>query len=84
MVFFFLGERLTRLLSLSEFLFTIPQHTPTHFEMASFGDANCLRDIIEHVVVPHVNSLGLNEQELPIILAVLDSAEMGNDNSVKF
>ena len=70
-------ERLSRLQALSDFLSTIPLHTPTHFEMASFGDAACLGDIVKHVVIPHVNSLGLNEQELPIILAILSSNDMG-------
>ena len=59
-----------RLQSLSTVLSTL-SHIPTHFEMASFGDQQCLSDIVHNIIIRHVNSLGMNEQELPAILAVL-------------
>jgi ADP-dependent glucokinase len=41
----------------------IPRDTPVHLELASIGDAALMRDIAT-LVVPHVDSLGINEQEL--------------------
>lgn len=43
---------------------TINNKIKIHFEMASFTDLQLMQDIFE-VILPHVDSLGMNEQELP-------------------
>lgn len=42
----------------------VPTETRIHFEMASFAEKECLRDVIDSVVY-YSDSLGMNEQELP-------------------
>lgn len=44
--------------------------TKIHFEMASYSDEAILRDIIE-LILPYVDSLGMNEQELPNLYQML-------------
>lgn len=41
----------------------IPRDTPVHLELASIGDATLMKEIAA-LVVPYVDSLGINEQEL--------------------
>ncbi len=41
----------------------IPRDTPVHLELASIGNADLMKDITT-IVVPYVDSLGINEQEL--------------------
>lgn len=43
--------------------------TSIHFEMASFVDEGLLSDLLE-LVLPHSDSLGMNEQELPNLLSL--------------
>ena len=40
--------------------------TRIHFEMASFIDKSLLEELTT-LVVPHSDSLGMNEQELPVL-----------------
>ncbi|XP_053201579.1 ADP-dependent glucokinase-like [Panonychus citri] len=46
------------------------KQTKLHFEMASYSDETILRDIIQ-LILPHVDSLGMNEQELPNLYQML-------------
>ena len=41
----------------------IPRDVPVHLELASIGDAELMKQIVS-IVVPYVDSLGINEQEL--------------------
>ena len=45
-------------------------NTRIHFEMASYTDAELLEDLTKHII-PYTDSLGMNEQELPNIFAIL-------------
>jgi ADP-dependent phosphofructokinase/glucokinase len=63
-------ERTERLGVMLSYLHEIPlrtisghAHVMTHLELASIGSADLLRDLATRVV-PRVDSLGLNEQEL--------------------
>ena len=60
---------------LGQLLATIPQETSIHFEMASFAEEACLRDIVEHVLY-YTDSLGMNEQELPNLYSLLSNGSM--------
>ncbi|UYV78397.1 hypothetical protein LAZ67_16001179 [Cordylochernes scorpioides] len=42
----------------------VQQHAPVHFEMASFTDVSLMQAITDSLL-PHTDSLGMNEQELP-------------------
>ena len=44
--------------------------TRIHFEMASFVDTGLLQELTEYVI-PHADSLGMNEQELPNLVSML-------------
>ena len=44
--------------------------TRIHFEMASFADQSLLEELTT-LVVPHADSLGMNEQELPNLHAMI-------------
>ncbi|RWS00636.1 ADP-dependent glucokinase-like protein, partial [Dinothrombium tinctorium] len=60
------GERKERLLKVESFLkeLTANKETLVHFEMASFSDQSLLRYVTEYIL-PYVDSIGMNEQELP-------------------
>lgn len=61
----------TRLQLLKDFLTTVNDDKKlVHFEMASFVDEALFADLM-HYVLPHSDSLGMNEQELPNILNFL-------------
>ena len=47
-----------------------PSTTRVHFEMASFVDETLLQDLTS-LVIPHADSLGMNEQELPNLRSML-------------
>lgn len=64
------GQRQSRLEKLAAVLSSVPKETHIHFEMASFVEQECLKDIIDNVVF-YSNSLGMNEQELPNLLGML-------------
>ena len=44
--------------------------TRIHFEMASFVDKSLLEELTT-LVVPHADSLGMNEQELPNLRSMI-------------
>ena len=44
--------------------------TKIHFEMASFSDEALLREIVDNIL-PYVESMGMNEQELPNLYQML-------------
>ncbi|XP_005098113.1 ADP-dependent glucokinase [Aplysia californica] len=56
----FFQQRLEKLITLSK---EVPSTTPIHLELASMANKNFVKEIVEKVV-PNVDSLGLNEQEL--------------------
>lgn len=47
-----------------------PKKTRVHFEMASFVDESLLQELTT-IVIPHADSLGMNEQELPNLYSML-------------
>lgn len=53
-------------------LTALPLHTPVHLELASFGDLALLRDAAE-ALLPLVDSVGLNDQELLALMQTLDA-----------
>jgi len=67
---FDVGQRRQRLDKLASILSRVPVNTHVHFEMASFGQVECLQDIVD-TVVRHSDSIGMNEQELPNLLSIL-------------
>ncbi|KAL4630440.1 ADP-dependent glucokinase-like [Arapaima gigas] len=64
------GEREALLSHLSRLLSSATPETGVHFEMASFVDKGLLMELLKQVM-PHANSLGMNEQELPNLLSLL-------------
>ncbi|XP_067941684.1 ADP-dependent glucokinase-like [Watersipora subatra] len=66
------GVRENRLNALEKFLKDMAPSTLTHFEMASFTEESLLKGLIAKVL-PYAESLGMNEQELPNLLAVLNN-----------
>lgn len=66
----FAGERAALLSRLARLLSSASPQANVHFEMASFVDEALMSDLLE-LVVPHADSLGMNEQELPNLLSLL-------------
>lgn len=65
--------RREKLMKLSTALSRLPSNKPKiHLELASFTEEALLDDIRDYVV-PHVHSMGMNEQELPNILNYLSN-----------
>ncbi|CAG2230494.1 ADP-dependent glucokinase-like [Mytilus edulis] len=64
------GQMESRLGKLRSLLATLPRKINTHFEMASFSDPALLQKIIS-TVVEYSDSLGMNEQELPNLVSIL-------------
>uniref|UniRef100_A0A673ZQR9 ADP-dependent glucokinase 2 n=1 Tax=Salmo trutta TaxID=8032 RepID=A0A673ZQR9_SALTR len=64
------GEREALLSRLGSLLSSSSPRTGVHFEMASFVDEGLMGDLL-HLVLPHADSLGMNEQELPNLLSLL-------------
>ncbi|KAI0215573.1 putative ADP-dependent glucokinase [Lamellibrachia satsuma] len=69
------GTRRSRLRKLHNLLASTPRETRIHFEMASFAEQECLEDVVD-TVVHHVDSLGMNEQELPNLHGVLTNGSI--------
>ncbi|KAL3667805.1 hypothetical protein V7S43_007356 [Phytophthora oleae] len=70
-------ERLMRLKALSEVLQNLfLAQTPTHYEFAAVSDFSLFDDTVR-LVLPWVDSIGLNEQELYILHHYLVSGEEG-------
>ena len=63
----------TRTNDLVAVLQSIPRYSPVHLEMATVGDHSFVKYLANRVF-PHVDSIGLNEQEL-LILAKSEDAE---------
>lgn len=64
------GERLARIGAIREQMVEVGADTRVHFEMASFVDSSLLVELAEHII-PHADSLGMNEQELPNLHSLL-------------
>jgi ADP-dependent glucokinase len=62
--------REARLKAIQSFLENPTSDFRVHLELASIGDLRCLEQILQHLV-PRVDSLGLNEQELGSVYKVL-------------
>ena len=60
---------------LGTFLQQTTRDSLVHFEMASFSNKNLLQLIKQHVI-PYVDSLGMNEQELSNLVSVLERDEV--------
>ena len=69
------GELEFQMQRLGEFLQVTNRDSLIHFEMASFSDSHLLQLIKQHVL-PYVDSLGMNEQELCNLVSVLDRNEV--------
>lgn len=63
------GKREALLTHLARILSSASSQTSVHFEMASFVDEGLLLDLLGFVL-PHADSLGMNEQELPNLLSL--------------
>lgn len=46
-----------------------------HFELASFAEESCFRDVVDNVVY-YTDSLGMNEQELPNLHSILTNGSV--------
>lgn len=57
------GMRTERLRKIMKQIKSLPRKTKIHFEMASFTEERLLKDLQEYIL-PYVDSLGMNEQEL--------------------
>lgn len=77
LIFFFFhsGERWARLQILQSTLKDLPLSTKVHFEMASFTDVDLLKEILETVIF-YSDSLGMNEQELPNLVSLLETGNV--------
>ena len=62
-------------MGIKSLLRTIEPSTLIHFEMASFVDESLLNELTEHII-PQVDSVGMNEQELPNLEAMLTRGEV--------
>jgi len=70
------GERMSRLSALSNLLHKVRlDKKPVHFEMASFVEESLLADVVKYIL-PHSDSLGMNEQELPNLISYLKHGEV--------
>lgn len=67
-----IAERRDKLQRLSRVLERLPPGRPkVHMELASFTE-EALLEAIRDLILPHVDSLGMNEQELPTLLSYLN------------
>lgn len=69
------GERGALLSRLADLLSSSSSQTGVHFEMASFVEESIMQDLL-HYVIPHADSLGMNEQELPNLLSLLKGSNI--------
>nr|XP_020445488.1 ADP-dependent glucokinase-like [Monopterus albus] len=72
---FQLGERDALLSRLANLLSSSSPQIGVHFEMASFVEESIMEDLL-HYVIPHADSLGMNEQELPNLLSLLKGSNI--------
>ncbi|XP_072367878.1 ADP-dependent glucokinase [Scyliorhinus torazame] len=69
------GHLEERLRLLQNLMLSIDSTTGIHFEMASFVDNSLLNKLFTRVI-SHVDSLGMNEQELPNLLSMLKGSNI--------
>lgn len=69
------GERGALFSRLADLLSSSSPQTGVHFEMASFVEESIMQDLL-HYVIPHADSLGMNEQELPNLLSLLKGSNI--------
>ncbi|XP_029952616.1 ADP-dependent glucokinase [Salarias fasciatus] len=69
------GERGALLSRLADLLTSSSPPIGIHFEMASFVEESIMEDLL-HYVIPHADSLGMNEQELPNLLSLLKGSNI--------
>nr|XP_019935586.1 PREDICTED: ADP-dependent glucokinase-like [Paralichthys olivaceus] len=69
------GEREALLSRLADLLSSSSPQIGVHFEMASFVEESIMEDLL-HYVIPHADSLGMNEQELPNLLSLLKGSNI--------
>ena len=69
--------RREKLKQLQGLLASLPPSTRVHFEMASITEEQFLRDILD-IVVPYVDSLGMNEQELANLCSFIQHDQVKN------
>ncbi|KHJ74732.1 hypothetical protein OESDEN_25652 [Oesophagostomum dentatum] len=67
--------RLEKLRMIRRNLLQISSKVPIHFELGSLADATFMFDIL-HRIIPHVDSLGINEQELAFLSHVAGGPHM--------
>ncbi|KAM8894473.1 ADP-dependent glucokinase [Spinachia spinachia] len=72
---FLAGERDALLSRLSGLMASSSPSIGVHFEMASFVEESIMEDLL-HYVIPHADSLGMNEQELPNLLSLLKGSNI--------
>ncbi|XP_065660711.1 ADP-dependent glucokinase [Hydra vulgaris] len=65
------GVREERMLKLAQMLNSTSKSSLIHFEMASFSEAEMIRSLLLNVL-PYVDSLGMNEQELPNLASMVN------------
>uniref|UniRef100_A0A1B6CF50 Carbohydrate kinase PfkB domain-containing protein n=2 Tax=Clastoptera arizonana TaxID=38151 RepID=A0A1B6CF50_9HEMI len=66
---FQIGERENRLIRIREQMISQKPTTKIHFEMASFSEIGLLNEL-KKWIIPHANSLGMNEQELTNLVSI--------------
>ncbi|KAK5873814.1 hypothetical protein PBY51_018819 [Eleginops maclovinus] len=69
------GEREALLSRLANLLSSSSPTIGVHFEMASFVEESIMEELL-HYVIPHADSLGMNEQELPNLLSLLKGSNI--------
>ncbi|XP_023280758.1 ADP-dependent glucokinase-like [Seriola lalandi dorsalis] len=69
------GERDALFSRLADLLSSSSPQIGVHFEMASFVEESIMEDLL-HYVIPHADSLGMNEQELPNLLSLLKGSNI--------
>ncbi|KAA3675393.1 ADP-dependent glucokinase [Paragonimus westermani] len=72
--------RSARLAELGMFLCKLPSETLVHFEMASFVNQVFANEMLRRIL-PHVDSIGLNEQELPNLASLLSNGTITSISS---
>uniref|UniRef100_A0A671LGN6 ADP-dependent glucokinase-like n=2 Tax=Sinocyclocheilus anshuiensis TaxID=1608454 RepID=A0A671LGN6_9TELE len=69
------GEREALLGKLAKMLSSASPQIAVHFEMASFVEKSLMSDLLEFLL-PHTDSLGMNEQELPNLLSLFRGSNL--------
>ncbi|CAB3370150.1 Hypothetical predicted protein [Cloeon dipterum] len=64
------GQREERLQKIKDQMLSVGPKTKIHFEMASFAELDLLEQLTKYIV-PFADSLGMNEQELPNLVSML-------------